>query len=110
MKDEGVYLYQHYDGYDLLNSVKRAMEKRWRWDDPEYLARIIFDEMTKDCHGEECGYGIGSDKHSDIEYLITVDCENQTVTQLKCRGGDETQYSFEEFVDLDDHCFDKRGN
>lgn len=77
----GVYLYTHYGASSLDKDVERAIAKGWRWDDPDYLARIIFDEMVgKDGWGEETGYGIGTQKAGDIWRLVTVDCKKQTVT------------------------------
>lgn len=43
---EKIYLYQHYDGYELPNTVRRALQRGTdRWNDMEYLSRIIFCEM-----------------------------------------------------------------
>ena len=84
MKDEGVYLYTHWGSESLVDDVKQALVSsagRNRWNDPEYLARIIFDVMEGDDHGGEYGFGIGRSKHGDLDYEpITVDCKNQTVT------------------------------
>jgi len=80
IEDEGVYLYTHWEGSKLENTVKRAIGKRQRWNDPEYLARIIFDEMIGDDQGNETGYGIGGTEHGDIRTLIKVNCANQTIT------------------------------
>src|SRR5512136_274571 len=80
IKDEKTYLYTHWSATELPEMVERAIAKKWRWNDPEYLARIIFDEMTDGCHGEETGYGIGRSKHGDIWMLVTVDCKKQTMT------------------------------
>jgi len=98
VKDEGIYLYTHWSATELIDTVKTALAKRWRWDDPEYLARIIFDEMTKDSHGEETGYGIGSGKHGDIWRLITIDCESQTVT-VEDDNKEIFRGTFEEFLE-----------
>jgi len=84
MKDEGVYLYTHWGSGSLVDDVRLALASpygRNRWDDPEYLARIIFDVMEGDDHGGETGFGIGGSEHGDLDYApITVDCNNQTVT------------------------------
>jgi hypothetical protein len=80
INDNKVYLYQHCDGYDLINTVKKAIGKKCRWNDPDYLTRIIFSEMIKDDIDGETGYGIGTQKAGDIEYLITVNCQKETIT------------------------------
>ena len=76
-----IYLYQHYDGYGLYKIVNNAINRKARWDDPEYLARIIFSEMIKDHIDDTTGYGIGTSQHGDIEYLVEVDIDNQRVTE-----------------------------
>ena len=84
MKDEGIYLYQHCDGNMLMDKVVKAVQSpagKVRQDDPEYLARIIFCAMVKDDVDGEIGFGIGTKVHGDIEYLVTVDCENKTITE-----------------------------
>ena len=105
IKEEGVYLYQHWDGYELPDIVRNALAKKWRWADPEYLARIIFCEMVKDHLEEETGYGIGSRIHFDIEYLVTVDTEKQEIT-IQHGFGDKIELTkplflgtFKEFVE-----------
>ena len=46
--DAGIYLYQHYDGYDLPQIVRDSLateRAQNRANDPEYLARIVFEDM-----------------------------------------------------------------
>ena len=84
IKQEGVYLYQHWDGGDLMNTVVKAVNSpngKGRHSDPEYLARIIFCQMVKNNIDGETGYGIGTEQHSDIAYLVTVDCDKRTITE-----------------------------
>ena len=97
MKDEGVYLYQHLDGYSLMETVTKAVQSdvgKGRQDDPEYLARIIFCAMVKDNIDGETGYGIGTKKHGDIEYLVTVDCKKKTITKLNVYSKQRKTISF----------------
>ena len=92
--DTGVYLYTHWGGSRIANDVREALAKRWRWYDPEYLARIIFDVMTRGLQGEEIGFGIGTSENSDLQHpLITINCDTETITI-----GTESQ-SFEEFIE-----------
>lgn len=78
-KDAGVYLYTHWGASDLVQDVEKAIAKKWRWNDPDYLARIIFDVMTAECHGEETGYGIGIEMAGDIWRLVKVDCDAEAI-------------------------------
>ena len=48
IKDENVRLYTHWNAHELIENVKLALRKKWRWDDPQYLSRIIFDVMISD--------------------------------------------------------------
>lgn len=90
---ESVYLYTHWGAPSLDTDVREALRKgQDRWDDPEYLARIVFQEMLHGDNGNT-GYGIGTSEHGDIEYLITL-TENQIVKI----GEDE--YSFKEFITM----------
>lgn len=98
IEDIGIYLYQHWDGYDLHKKVKKALKNKWRWDDPEYLARIIFCEMVKEHEEEETGYGIGTSEHGDIEFLVIVNCTNRTVTVKDLNNEKTETKSFEEFI------------
>lgn len=94
-----VYLYQHSDGYDLPNTVRKALQRGVsRWDDPEYLARIIFNEMTEDDAKGTLGYGIGTEQHGDIEWLVIVDVPNQTVEVLH-DGESVTKERITQFVE-----------
>lgn len=56
--DAEVYLYTHDGGTNLLRDVQRALRRRARWNDPSYLTRMIFDEMTAGRQGSETGAGI----------------------------------------------------
>ncbi len=80
MLHEGIFLYQHWDGYCLPEIVQEALKKKMRWDDPEYLTRIIFSTMIKDHIEDETGYGISTSQHGDIEWLVEVDTKKQEIT------------------------------
>jgi len=101
LADSGVYLYQHMDGYMLPEIVQAALIQKERWDDEEYLNRIIFCEMVQDHIHDSTGYGIGTQRHGDIEWLVTVNVERQTVKIEQ--GYDEDmkvlyENSFEDFI------------
>ena len=102
IEDVGVYLYTHWGASELTKTVQKALAKKWRWDDPEYLARIIFCEMVKGDEEGETGYGIGNSLHGDVWKLIVINCENKTVfvKSLLYQGEPETKFggSFEDFI------------
>jgi hypothetical protein len=99
--DSKVYLYSHWRGDGVYGSLQTVLSKRVRWDDPEYLARMIFQTMMGNDYGE-LGFGIGTRKHGDIEHPIPVlDCSNATITWERgdFQGNEEYQdCSFEEFA------------
>ncbi len=99
IKPDNVFLYTHWGASVLPETVKVALSKKWRWDDSEYLARIIFDVMT-DGAKDETGFGIGAAQHNDIETLVVVDCDEQTVT-VDCSmfgGAKGPPIPFEQFI------------
>ena len=80
--DSTVYLYTHWTGSDLPETLKGSLKRTkngGRLNDGSYLARIIFWDMIKDQHPEETsGFGISSTR-GDGGTDITVDCDKQTV-------------------------------
>ena len=89
-KPEGkIYFYTHWGAEGLEDCLCAALIRgRDRWDDPSYLARIIFSEMIQDEVMGNTGYGIAP-YECDPEYpTIVVDLEKRTVNEQ----------SFEEFI------------
>ena len=78
--DAKVYLYSHWGGSGIFETLQKCIKAGARLDDPEYFARIVFREMGAG-KGGETGYGIGTAMHGDTEHLVpVVDCANQTIT------------------------------
>jgi hypothetical protein len=93
---EQVCLYTHWAGSELPGTLKIALIRgRGRWDDFQYLTRIIFCEMLKRS-GEGLdgitGYGITQKPWDGDDRLIFVIVESQQVIL------GEKKYSFEEYV------------
>jgi len=80
IKDTGVYLYSHWGSGNILKTVKKALARKQRWSDPEYLARIVFETMIGNNSGSAVGFGVGTTMHSDIDNLVTIDCKRQVVS------------------------------
>ena len=97
MVDEQVYLYTHWGASELVETVRRALARRQRWDDPSYLARIIFCEMMGDDIKGETGFGIDTSEHGDIWRKFSVNCGKQTVA-IEDHGEAPKTSSFLEFV------------
>lgn len=79
---EQVVLYTHWAGSELPEIVKAAMLRgKQRWDDFQYLTRIIFCQMVPQKYWEELtGYGITTQIHDGNRQVIVVDCDAGTVT------------------------------
>lgn len=87
-----IYLYTHWGGSELPETLRRALAKKWRWDDNSYLARIILCEMVKDEEDGETGYGISGWPMFPDHTPLIVDCETQTVSM------GNRSWSFEEYL------------
>lgn len=103
MRDTGVYLYTHWSADELVEKVRAALSKRWRWDDPEYLTRIVFCQMVRAVEDLETGYGIGTHLHDDIWRLVELDCSEERVRVFDVGLDDKErkcvlERSFEDFV------------
>lgn len=75
-----IFLYTHWSGSDLPIILRNALKRgKDRWEDPPYLTRIIFSEMSqKDVMGE-LGYGISMQICDGEDKILIVDCEQKTV-------------------------------
>src|SRR5205085_2759543 len=75
-----IYLYTHWGAEHLEDVLRDALIRgRFRWSDPEYLARIIFSEMTRYEVLDTDGYGIAPYIMDDEFPTIEVDLRKQTV-------------------------------
>lgn len=105
IEDTGVYLYTHWGGVNLPQVVSDALAREARWNDPEYLTRIIFDQMTEGSHGSETGHGIGNAQHGDVYRVVHINCSEREVTVetgvAPWHDDDEAEsvtYDFEQFA------------
>ena len=80
-----VFLYTHWGGSELPETLQRVLARRLRWDDGQYLSRIIFCEMVKGHEDGETGFGISSNCGDGDERILTVDVRKQKVF---INGGD----------------------
>lgn len=69
--DGDVWFYTHWSGSEIGERAKAGLlAGKGRWDDPPYLARIIFNALQEDDRGET-GFGI-STRMQDNEHPILV--------------------------------------
>lgn len=95
-----VYLYTHDTSRNLLSNVYNVLIKEKRWDDPDYLARIIFCEMIpQEFWDSDSGFGIGTQLYVDTELLISLDVTSQKITVSSGMHEFENfNMSFKEFI------------
>ena len=95
-----VYLYTHNDASCLVNDVHSALSLRVRWNDPDYLAKIVFCRMVPlEGWHNDFGYGIGTQLYADVNLLITLDTVKQIITlQSATDMNYKFNMSFEEFM------------
>lgn len=96
-----IYLYTHDHAPRITNDVYSALVAHKRWDDADYLAKMIFCHMVPiECWQDDKGYGIGTQMYADINLLVTVDTVKQEVTITSAMDkGFRYQGSFQEFID-----------
>jgi len=75
---QGVFLYSHWGGTELPATVQKALKRKARWDDEQYLARIIFDTMT-DGRAGDTGFGISAVIGDNSYPIIYLDCRTQEI-------------------------------
>ena len=95
--DTGVYLYTHWDGSDLPIVVKKALARKARWDDPCYLTRILFEELTADDKGGETGFGIDSKMGDNEHPVVEVRVNQKTISFYR-----DIKWSFVEYINTSD--------
>lgn len=110
----GIYLYTHWSGYRWPEALREALEfGKGRWNDDQYLARIITSRVFGDLVESETGGGIGL-TIGDNEHLITVaNLVDNTVSFAE--EGDETDprkrfgtMTFAEYVAQEEADYPKR--
>ena len=100
MDDSGVYLYTHWRGSELPKLLQTALQKKARWNDGPYLARIIFDVMTEGYHGEEAGFGISCFLEDGDDKIIIVDVDKWGRRKPKVILPDGREFTFDEYIKL----------
>lgn len=95
-----VYLYTHDTAKNLLANVHNILSKESRWDDPDYLSRMLFCEMIPESFwGSDTGFGIGTQLYADVELLISLDTVNQKITVSSgLHEFDNFSMTFSEFI------------
>jgi hypothetical protein len=110
--DERVFFYTHWGGSELPAALHRGLARKQRWDDPSYLARILFDELSRGHDiDDECRYGIsGRIQDNEHDVLLvrplskTVELHGFNNSEWKVNGDLKepiASWTFEEFLKVD---------
>lgn len=95
-----IYLYTHDHADKLLHDVYQTLKQGTRWDDEDYLSKMVFCHMVpQEQWLSDKGYGIGTQMYTDINILITLDVPNQTIA-IGSATDRNTRYvlSFQDFI------------
>ena len=101
-ENDSIFLYTHDLADSLVNDVYQALKLGARWDDADYLARIVFCRMIPpEQLLNDKGFGIGAKQYGDINLLITLDCRDQTISVISSLMENKHKYSmtFTEFIE-----------
>ena len=79
-----IYIYSHWGGgwgnqSDLRLRLYRALDRRQRWSDEQYLAAIIMREVLRGRLDEETGVGLAPYPGEEEYVTTTVDMSARTV-------------------------------
>lgn len=98
-----IFLYTHYDGWELPSILQAALVRgKERWDDEQYLGRIIFSELTQRYPMGLIGYGLTTYECDGGYALLVVDAEKQTVEiEGSSQYGGGLKFTFDEYVAID---------
>ncbi len=88
-----IFFYSHWGGPATVRGwLHRALSKRERWDDSQYLAAIIMREAAKDNLEGTTGIGLSTQIGDNGHPVLIADVNTQTVSLGK------KKWTFEEFV------------
>jgi len=92
--NEQVCLYTHWNGSNVSETLKDALIRgKDRWDDFQYLTRIIFCEMIRDDWQSTTGFGITQNIYDGDDNVIYVDVDQSIITT---HSG--ITHTFDEFI------------
>ena len=95
-----VYLYTHEYAKTLVGIVHAVLSKQKRWDDPDYLSRMLFCAMIPPNEWDsEKGFGIGSQYYVDTNLLIVIDLAESVISISSFGSGvDNIKMDMKDFV------------
>ena len=98
-----VFLYTHNLAHDLIHAVHDVLSKEEKWNDPDYLTRMLFCRMVPvELWNKSNDFGIGTQMYTDVKLLIGINLKTKRLTinnwnesSTVCRG---VHYDFDDFI------------
>lgn len=86
--DHGIYVYTHWSGSRFPEKLRVALDfAKGRWNDAQYLQRIIIDQALRDVRDSDTGGGVSLDI-GDNEYPIIVVDVNRNMVAFADEGSE----------------------
>lgn len=79
---DDVWLYTHWSGSEIKDTVREALARKERWDDPSYLARIVFCKLVEGAEKDATGFGISCRMQDNGHSIIVMDTEENAVYEV----------------------------
>lgn len=100
MEEGSLYFYTHWRASELPDLVRAALARsRERWDQPDYLTRIIVSEVMVDEIRELTGYGFALSPYVDAWRTVVINLGDNEVAVHDDDDVDSDEFfSFEDFV------------
>jgi|SRR5690349_8519713 len=100
-----VFFYTHWSGYKIMPTLKAALIRgKERWDDAQYLSRVIFCELVGNDSGGVTGFGITTKIGDGGGNLLCVNMEEKKVRERSSREDIKApiikEWTFDEFIAL----------
>lgn len=75
-----IFIYSHWGGGgDLRQRLRKAIARKQRWDDEQYLMAIILREVLRGNLDQETGVGVAPYPGEEEFVTTTVDMEKKTI-------------------------------
>lgn len=106
-KKSDIFFYGHWAGRDAPAAAQRALARKERWTDDQYLARLVWDSFCPESqHGKELGFGISPFIGDNSHDLTIVDIEAQRVIRASESMQEKNSWTFEQFIVLPESAFE----
>ena len=108
--EASIFFYTHWIGDMVCEVLADGLDKgRSRWNDPDYLTRIIFNELQGD-NRDLTGFGIGISGAGDAEFPVPTLYWTTRITKIGVQVADEPHVMYEADIFTADEFITKFGS